>query len=117
VKPSEAASAIARSMVRAGKGYALADFVYALAFALTAFKMHLRGWRTDSWHLPSTDGRTHDCRISFWNEPVIRTAGMGARQRRQGWQPGRKSESYGRWFKSIWTAVKFAEDKAGRKRP
>jgi hypothetical protein len=101
---------------RAAKGYSVAQVQEAAEFALTAFKMHLRGWRTNTWHLPAKEGKTHDCSIFFWDEPAIKLGGRQyTRARRDSWQPNRHSTSWGKWFKSIWAAVAFAEEKADRK--
>lgn len=100
---------------RAARGLPASLVKEALGFALMAFKLYLRGWRTNTWYLPSGEGKTHDCSVYFWDEPAIKLGGRQySRARRDGWQPNRHCTSWGRWFKSIWAAVAFAETKAGR---
>lgn len=105
------------SFVRASRGYDVFEVSEALTQALLAFKMHLRGWRTHYWHLPSTDGRTHDGAVKLWSDSDVRMVGTtSSRPKHGGWQPNRHGTSWGFWPKSIWRAVAFVERKAGRVR-
>lgn len=97
----------ARPAARASRGHDIFEIIAALSFALMAFRLYLKGWRTSKWDKPGTG-----LMVYFWSEPAIRLGGKKRdRSRRDGWQPNNGSYHKSRWFKSIWAAIKFTENK------